>query len=89
MVKDNSGAYVRQTITVLDEDKATEVKTVKADLSEDASEEEVAEYKLSNVTAYVNKKEANVLTGVMLGILPFMVAGSFGAAAYIASRRKM
>ena len=73
----------------VDEDKATEVKTVKADLSEDASEEEVAEYKLSNVTAYVNKKEANVLTGVMLGILPFMVAGSFGAVAYIASRRKM
>ena len=73
----------------LDEDKATDTKTVSADLGADASDDEIAEYKKSNTTAYVNKKEASVLTGVMLSILPFVVAGALGTTAYVASRRSM
>ncbi len=71
----------------VEEDKSVDSKVVQADLAEDASEEEIATYKQNNVTEFVNKKEANVLTGVALSILPFAIAGSLGLAGYAMSRK--
>ena len=72
----------------VDEDKGTDFKTVQADLAGDASEDEIAAYKESNMTDFKNKKEANVLTGVMLSVLPFAIAGAVGLAGYAVSKNK-
>lgn len=72
---------------VLNEDKVSELKTVQAELAPDASEELVVEFEKNNKTSFVNKKEASVLTGVTLGILPFVAIAVFGGVGYLATRR--